>query len=120
MESEMSFNPESWNKNWYATADAEHRIEFRNWLRGILLNERMNISFIKADGTLRHLHCSLHHELAPAVYDNLKEDQSEDAQLARKPNLETLAVWDLEAKAWRSFRLDSVQDFSYGLGELHA
>jgi hypothetical protein len=33
------------------------------------------------------------------------------------PSEDTLSVWDLEKNAWRSFRLDSVIDFSFTIGE---
>jgi hypothetical protein len=36
----------------------------------------------------------------------------EEAIQNKKPNPDVLAVWDVEAKGWRSFRWDSIKDFS--------
>jgi hypothetical protein len=36
----------------------------------------------------------------------------EEAIQKKKPNPDALAVWDVEANGWRSFRWDSLQDFN--------
>jgi hypothetical protein len=63
------------------------------------------VVFEKADGTLRQMRCTLMAEHLPV------RDEKEDT---RKPNEETLAVWDLEVGGWRSFRLDSIKNIVYG------
>lgn len=111
----MSFQFETWNKDWINSASEDEKMEFRDFLVSILKEQRMNISFIKTDGTLRHLHCSLHPDLLPMK--EVKEVGEEKAP--RKKNFDTIATFDLDKKAWRSFRLDSIQDFSFNLGDLH-
>ena len=101
-----------WNKNWYETASIDDRLMFRSWLKSILKTQRMNVAFKKADGSTRHLHCSLHPELLPEIV------VTENTNI-KKENTEVLAVYDLDKQAWRSFRLDSIQDFSFNLGSLH-
>lgn len=115
-----NFNPAEWKAGWYDAADQHAKLNFRNWLQKTLMNERMNVTFTKADGTDRHMHCTLNHELVPSLYD-LHEDvnKTPEAKQARAPNLEVLSVWDLDKAAWRSFRLDKIKYFSYNLGELH-
>jgi len=111
----MSFSLDTWNKDWVKSANEDEKMEFRDFLVSILKEQRMNISFIKSDGSLRQLHCSLHPELLP-----MKEvKEVDDTKEPRKKNFDVIATFDLEKKAWRSFRLDSIQDFSYNLGDLH-
>jgi len=50
----------------------------------------------------------------------MKEVKDVDEEKApRKKNFDVIATFDLDKQAWRSFRLDSVQDFSFNLGDLH-
>ena len=102
---------DGWNPNWYAQASTEDQAGFREWLRGVLRTERVNVCFTKADGTERWLHCTLHPELIPIV-------ENKDAP-QRKTSESAQSVWDIEAQAWRSFRWDRVKEFSFNLGELH-
>jgi hypothetical protein len=111
--SEVVFDFAQWKKDFYKTADDEQKQAFKDFLKSTLRNERMNICFTKADGTERWLHCSLHPELIPA-----EKLQKEEAS-TRKKSDEALAVWDIEKQDWRSFRYDSVKEFSYNLGDLH-
>lgn len=111
----MSFSLETWNKDWIKSATEEEKLEFRSFFISTLKEQRMNVSFIKTDGTLRHLHCSLHPDLLPMR--EVKE--VDETKKPREVNLDVVATFDLDKKAWRSFRLDSVQDFSFNLGDLH-
>lgn len=61
------------------------------------------IRFQKKDGSSRTLKCTLQSNYLPEEYrENIREAANKDG------NPEVLAVWDVEAKAWRSFRLDWV------------
>lgn len=72
------------------------------------LRERiLEVTFIKKDGTERIMKCTLRPDLLPAQTD--LEEQVEK----RKPNPDVIAVWDLEANGWRSFRHDSIMMFTY-------
>ena len=62
--------------------------------------------FTKANGETRVMHCTLSEKFLPAQVD------LEEAIQKKKPNPDALAVWDVEANGWRSFRWDSLQDFS--------
>jgi hypothetical protein len=64
-------------------------------------NTALLINFTKVDGTSRALHATLKSDLIPEDHQpkgekklNLKED--------------TVRVYDIENKGWRSFRVDSV------------
>jgi len=64
------------------------------------------IQFIKANGDLRWMHCTLSEDLLPPQKD------IEEVIQKKKPSTTSLAVWDVEKDAWRSFRWDSVKTFS--------
>jgi len=50
--------------------------------------------------------CTLKSDLLPAQTD------IEEAVQKKTPNPDVLAVWDVEAQGWRSFRYDSIIGFS--------
>jgi hypothetical protein len=52
--------------------------------------------------------CTLSPEILPTQTDLEEHIQT------RKSNTEVISVWDLESEGWRSFRKDSVIDFSVG------
>lgn len=69
----------------------------------------VEVVFTKKDGTLRTMICTLMEEHIPPVFLN---DEEQMQKKTRTVNPDVLAVVDLEAKAWRSFRLDSVTEIS--------
>jgi len=75
----------------------------KNSLRTLLKEHIVTVKFKKQDGTERTMKCTLLSDLVP-VY----EKKTERIKLE---NEETLAVWDLEKKAFRSFKVDSVIDY---------
>jgi WYL_2, Sm-like SH3 beta-barrel fold len=58
----------------------------------------IDVQFTKKDGSLREMRCSLQEQYLPPLM----------GEAETKDNPDVLAVWDLEAKGWRSFRIDSV------------
>ena len=69
-------------------------------IRSQLPQSAMNIEFIKTDGTTRNMLCTLQEDIA------IPHEKKTDRQKAESD--ETVAVWDLEKSAWRSFRVDSI------------
>lgn len=67
------------------------------------------VKFQKTDGTLREMKCTLLQEYLP------KLELNDGLQSEGHPNV--LAVWDVEANGWRSFRIESVQDVKQLLTE---
>ena len=63
------------------------------------------VIFTKANGDTRIMHCTLKEDELPAQTDLEEHIQK------KKPNPDVLAVWDVEAKGWRSFRWDSLKEF---------
>jgi hypothetical protein len=76
----------------------------QEWLKGILREGLVTISFIKKDGTNRDMVCTLKESLIP-------EDHTPKGTERKKPT-ESLAVFDTEEEGWRSFRWDSVKTIS--------
>ena len=74
-------------------------------LKDILKQNVVSISFKKIDGTDRKMLCSLKEDILPAI---------EPKELTKKKadNENILSVWDLEKSAFRSFRIDSLIDYT--------
>jgi len=83
----------------------------REWLRELLRERVVGVTFIKKDGTERVMQATLSENFIPEVQN------SEKTATTRKKSDEALAVWDTEAQGWRSFRWDSVKQVNFSLGE---
>lgn len=81
----------------------------RDELKNTLFSNTAVIEFMKADGTIRKMRCTLMEDALPAV------NTEQPSKPARKENLDVLAVWDLENGGWRSFRLDSIKSITVGV-----
>lgn len=67
------------------------------------------ITFNKVDGSVRKMNCTLMTDYLPeqnAIDENVRH-------VPRKDNDNTLAVWDMDNKGWRSFRIDSITNVNY-------
>ena len=60
----------------------------------------IRVTFTKSDGTERIMVCSLMDQYLPPIM--------EDAEVITKDNSNVLAVMDLQARSWRSFRINSI------------
>lgn len=69
----------------------------------MLKNETVDLEFVKKDGTLRVMTCTLQEDKLPAQVD-LEEHVQKKA-----PNPDILAVFDVINQGWRSFRWDSLK-----------
>lgn len=74
----------------------------KEWLRKVLIDDIATITFTKVNGDKRVMKCTLQEQFLPAQVD------LEEAIQKKKPNDETMSVWDLEARAWRSFRIENL------------
>jgi hypothetical protein len=77
-------------------------------LKNILQESVLTVCFNKKDGTLRTMLCTLLPEHLPIV----DKQEGDEVKVTKKQSEESIAVWDLEKKAWRSFRLDSIVSYS--------
>ena len=85
--------PSNWN---------EYTVDQKNqWLRSALAQD-LNITFTKVDGTLRTMPCTLRSDALPAV--SISEQKKSKVYKS-----DTLSVWCLDKREWRSFRVMNVQ-----------
>lgn len=71
------------------------------------------VNFIKADGTHRSMRASLNPAVVPkdAFPKKNEEDNGSNFEVAQT-NLDVIRCYDIEKKGWRSFRVDSVTNWS--------
>lgn len=68
------------------------------------LHEKVcKVVFTKVNGDTRVMHCTLNPDMLP---------EETESSRAKKENDSVQAVYDVEAKGWRSFRWDSLTSFS--------
>ena len=82
---------------------------FKKWLKSHLEFGPITVIFNKKDGTERVMLCTTNHKIVPYV-------ESVDDKKERKVNNEACAVYDIEAKGWRSFRWDSIKTVRFDFG----
>jgi hypothetical protein len=77
-------------------------------LKQILQDNVMSVVFTKVDGSERTMNCTLIPEYVPQK-PVVERQQLLTESLPRAESPDTLAVWDVDANGWRSFRLDSIK-----------
>lgn len=79
---------------------------------GFLKNGICTVTFTKVNGDTRVMKCTLNTSFIPSVQipQNITEQEVESANSSN-----VIRVFDLEALGWRSFRVDSVTDFTPGV-----
>lgn len=82
--------------------------EFGEWLRGMLRQNTVTVTFTKSDGTERVMRCTLQSDALPPI--TVGESKS------RKTSTSSIPVWDLDVAGWRSFTLRSVRRVQLELG----
>ena len=83
---------------------------FKKWLKGHLAYGPTTVIFTKKDGTERVMNCTTSTNIVPLV--ELKESVEKKE---KKVNEEVMPVYDIEAKAWKSFRWDSIKQVRFEL-----
>ena len=102
----------------YQEADKTGRHIFRDWVRSLLEVAEITVTFVKADGTVRDMRCTLDRDRIPPQpprelnkappAGTVREDR-EIAALIEPEENHTQKVFDLDAGAWRSFRYDRLK-----------
>jgi hypothetical protein len=80
------------------SGDSKAAKKGRKWLAGILEQSIVEVTFTKKDGTERVMNCTLLEDYLP-----------ETTGAGRSAGSDALAVFDVDADGWRSFRWDSVK-----------
>ena len=86
----------------------------RDWLRGLLRKQEVVVTFTKKNGEERKMTSTLNFDLIPKEF-HPKTQVTEDKKEDKEPTL--LAVYDVNAKGWRSFLWANVKQVDFTLGE---
>jgi uncharacterized phage-like protein YoqJ len=79
----------------------------KNWLKSILRDLDVTIEFVKKDGSLRKMICTLSESKIPV--------EKSPKNTGKAKTDEVLAVFDVENDGWRSFRWDSIKKIEFKL-----
>ena len=82
--------------------------QFKHWMKGLLNEGNVRVVFTKADGTDREMLCTL-------KADSIPQSVEAKEKGTRRTSEEAQAVFDVDKQAWRSFRWDSIKEFSFTL-----
>ena len=98
----------------YQAADDTGKEQIRSWVRGLLNNSEISVTFIKADGTDREMLCTLDGARIPQKPTAGPVDGivRESKQPRKEPDPHSIRVFDLEKQEWRSFRFDRLKKVS--------
>jgi hypothetical protein len=80
------------------SGDSKAAKKGRKWLAGILEQSIVEVTFTKKDGIQRVMNCTLLEDYLP-----------ETTGAGRSAGSDALAVFDVDADGWRSFRWDSIK-----------
>ena len=86
--------------------------EFQEWLKGVLREGVVTITFTKKNGDERVMKCTLNAEQLPQI-----QKEATEVSEVRQTSNTSLAVFDVETQGWRSFKWDSVKQVDIKLGE---
>jgi len=92
----------------YQNASDTDRHKIREWVRNLLQAGAVQVTFVKSDGTVRDMRCTLNWNSIP-IRPQAKPVDLTEHQQRREPSTETLRVFDLDLHQWRSFRFDRLQ-----------
>ena len=108
----------------YQEIDDIGRKQMRDWVKNLLSQGEITVKFVKSDGTIRDMRCTLDssripHAAAPKPISVPAEIQAsstanpdgltENKKPRKEPDPVTQRVYDLDQGAWRSFRYDRLQ-----------
>jgi hypothetical protein len=92
---------------------------FKTWLKDCLAFGPVTVTFTKRDGSERVMECTTNPALVPIdVTEEIHYTNTDNPidfpapKKERKVNEDVVPVYDLESKAWKSFRWDSVKQIN--------
>lgn len=77
----------------------------RDELKSSLHSGVCKVTFTKANGETRVMHCTLNESMLPPTVVETEVNSP------RVENTDVIAAWDVEKNGWRSFRIDSITSF---------
>ena len=88
----------------------------RDWVRSLLQQQPITVTFVKADGTVRDMQCTLNYDFIPT--DKAPKETpttpidgivKESKKPRKEPDPHSLRVFDVDKQEWRSFRFERLQ-----------
>lgn len=98
------YNPDTW----YTKAEENDKKLFRHWIKNLLSTNTVDLTFLKKDGTIRNMKCTLKENELPTV---------KATDVTRKEKEDVLTVFDLQIKEWRACRFENIKEIKFTLGE---
>lgn len=93
----------NFDETWYKGANDKERAIFREWLLGVLrMHSPVSVTFIKSDGTVREMNCTLKEDIIPKI-ENPKTSDT------------LCTVWDTEIAQWRSFKFENIKQINFSI-----
>jgi len=95
----------------YQEADEANKVIIRDWVRSLLQITEVTVEFVKADGTVREMRCTLDGSRIPAppVPVGPVDGIVKESKQRKATDPESIRVFDLDKNEWRSFRFDRLQ-----------
>jgi hypothetical protein len=95
----------------YQEADEVNKVIIRDWVRSLLQITAVTVEFVKADGTVREMRCTLDSSRIPppSVVTGPVDGIVKESKQRKAPDPESIRVFDLDKNEWRSFRFDRLQ-----------
>ena len=86
---------------------------FKIWLTEMLDFNTITVTFVKKDGSERVMNCTTSKKIVP------QEPVIEDTvpKKEKQKNDDVKPVYDIDSKAWRSFRWDAVKRIEFNIGK---
>ena len=94
----------------YQECDEKDKRNYREWVKGLLQATEVTVTFVKSDGTLRDMRCTLDYNKLPVKHVPNISEAEEKAKKPKDPEVQP--VFDLDLKQWRSFRYDRLRKIS--------
>ena len=86
--------------------------EGREWLKGLLKERNVVVTFTKINGDERVMTCTLNESVLPQA---TKTDPQSQKKVREVDADKVWSVWDINAKGWRSFRWENVKQVDFTL-----
>lgn len=98
----------------YQEGDDQVKQQIREWVRGLLQNSAVTVTFVKADGTVRDMLCTLDGSRIPVtpvklITASVDGIVRESRKPKKEPDPHSIRVFDLDKQEWRSFRFDRLK-----------
>ena len=90
-------------------------VESKEWLRTLLREQNVVVTFAKVNGDERVMTCTLKEESIPEEHKPKLKDTHPLKEMEELKEDKTCTVYDVNAKGWRSFRWANIKQIDFSL-----